>query len=40
LCDRLIAVRPGAPFARGRRLEKLRGVVLAAAKSIRARLRG
>jgi CelD/BcsL family acetyltransferase involved in cellulose biosynthesis len=40
LCDRLIAVRPGAPFGRGRRLEKLRGMALAAAKSIRARLRG
>ncbi len=40
LCDRLIAVRPEAPFARGRRLETLRGRVLAAAKSIRARLHG
>lgn len=40
LCNRLIAVRPDAPFSRGRRLEKLRGTALAAAKSIRARLRG
>jgi CelD/BcsL family acetyltransferase involved in cellulose biosynthesis len=39
LGDRLIGVRPGAPFARARRLEKLRGIVFAAAKSIRARLR-
>jgi len=40
LCNRLIAVRPGAPFARARRLEKARGAILAAAKSLRARLRG
>jgi hypothetical protein len=39
LCDRLIAVRPSAPFDRVRRLEKLRGSGLAAAKSIWARLR-
>ena len=39
LCDRLIAVRPEAPFARGRRLEMLRGVAIAAAKSVRGRLR-
>jgi hypothetical protein len=40
LSDRLIATRPTAPFDRARRLEKLRGTVLTAAKSIRARLHG
>ncbi len=40
LCDRLIAVRPAAPFARACRLETLRGVAFAAAKSIRRRLHG
>ncbi|HXW42141.1 MAG TPA: GNAT family N-acetyltransferase [Xanthobacteraceae bacterium] len=39
LCDRLIAVRPQAPFARACRLEALREFVLAAAKTVRARLR-
>ena len=39
LCDRLIAVRPAVPFARARRLERLRGIAVAAAKSIRGRLR-
>ncbi len=32
LCDRLIAVRPEAPFARGCRLEMLRARRYAAAK--------
>lgn len=40
LCNRLIAVRPGAPFARACRLEALRGVVIAAGKSIRAHMHG
>jgi CelD/BcsL family acetyltransferase involved in cellulose biosynthesis len=35
LCDRLIAVRPEAPFARACRLERLRGGAIAAVKSIR-----
>jgi hypothetical protein len=39
LCDRLIAVRPEAPFARACRLEMLRGAANAAAKSIRNRFR-
>jgi CelD/BcsL family acetyltransferase involved in cellulose biosynthesis len=39
LCNRLIAVRPEAPFARACRLEILRGAMTAAAKSIRKRLR-
>ncbi len=39
LCDRLIAVRPEAPFARACRLEMLRGAAGAAAKSIRNRFR-
>lgn len=39
LCDRLIAVRPEAPFARACRLEMLRGAASAAAKSIRNRFR-
>ncbi len=38
LCDRLIALRPDAPFTRGHRLERLRRVGMAAAKSVRARL--
>jgi CelD/BcsL family acetyltransferase involved in cellulose biosynthesis len=39
LCDRLIAVRPEAPFAPACRLERLRRVAETAAKSVRARLR-
>ena len=39
LCDRLIAVKPQAPFARGRRLETLRGKAVTTAKALRARLR-
>jgi len=39
LCNRLIAVRPEAPFARACRLEMLRGAVSGAAKAIRNRLR-
>jgi CelD/BcsL family acetyltransferase involved in cellulose biosynthesis len=39
LCDRLIAVRPHAPFARARRLERLRGSAIAAAKRVRDSLR-
>jgi CelD/BcsL family acetyltransferase involved in cellulose biosynthesis len=35
LCDRLIAVRPTAPFAAVRRLEMLRNAALAAAKAVR-----
>ncbi len=35
LCDRLIAVRPQAPFARARRLEVLRSVAIAGAKRVR-----
>jgi CelD/BcsL family acetyltransferase involved in cellulose biosynthesis len=40
LCDLMIAVRPQAPFARARRLETLRAVVIAAAKRLRERIRG
>jgi CelD/BcsL family acetyltransferase involved in cellulose biosynthesis len=39
LCNRLIAVRPEAPFARACRLEMLRGVAFAAAGAVRGRLR-
>jgi CelD/BcsL family acetyltransferase involved in cellulose biosynthesis len=39
LCNRLIAVRPEAPFARACRLEMLRGAIAAAARSARKRLR-
>ena len=39
LCDRLIAVRPEAPFARTCGLEILRGAISAAAKSLRNRFR-
>jgi len=39
LCDRLIAVRPEAPFAPACRLERLRRAAETAAKSVRARLR-
>ena len=40
LCNRMIAVRPEAPFARACRLEALRGITIAAAKSIRTHMRG
>ena len=40
LCNRLIAVRPEAAFVRACRLEMLRGAALAAARSIRAHMRG
>jgi CelD/BcsL family acetyltransferase involved in cellulose biosynthesis len=36
-CDRLIAVRPQAPFLLARRLEALRGAAIGAAKTIRER---
>jgi CelD/BcsL family acetyltransferase involved in cellulose biosynthesis len=39
LCDRLIALRPEAPFSRARWLETLRGTAMAAVKSIRGRWR-
>jgi len=39
LCDRLIAVRPEAPFAPACRLERLRRAAETVAKSVRARLR-
>lgn len=39
LCNRLIAVRPEAPFARACRLETVRGAIFAAAKSVRQHLR-
>ena len=39
LCDRLIAVRPQAPFALARALEALRGAAVASAKTIRRRFR-
>jgi CelD/BcsL family acetyltransferase involved in cellulose biosynthesis len=35
LCDRLIAVKPQAPFSLGCRLERARGAVIAAAKAIK-----
>jgi CelD/BcsL family acetyltransferase involved in cellulose biosynthesis len=37
LCDRLIAVRPQAAFSLARRLELMRGLAIAAAKSFRER---
>ncbi len=40
LCNRLIAVRPEAPFARACRLETLRGAVFTAARALRKHLRG
>jgi CelD/BcsL family acetyltransferase involved in cellulose biosynthesis len=40
LCNRMIAVRPEAPFARARRLETLRTAAIAAGKSIRSHMRG
>jgi CelD/BcsL family acetyltransferase involved in cellulose biosynthesis len=39
ICNRMIAVRPEAPFTRACRLETLRGGAIAAVKSIRTRLR-
>jgi CelD/BcsL family acetyltransferase involved in cellulose biosynthesis len=39
LGDRLIGVRPDAPFARACRLERLRAAAIAAVKSLRRRLR-
>ncbi len=39
LCDRLVALRPQAPFAAVRRLEALRAAAIAAAKSARDYLR-
>jgi hypothetical protein len=39
LCDRLIAVRPEAPFTSACRLERLRRAGMATAKTFRARLR-
>jgi CelD/BcsL family acetyltransferase involved in cellulose biosynthesis len=39
LCDRLIAVRPEAPFALACRLESLLSAAIAAVKSVRTRLR-
>ncbi len=39
LCNRLIAVRPQAPFSLVRRLEGLRSAAIAGAKSVRGRLR-
>jgi CelD/BcsL family acetyltransferase involved in cellulose biosynthesis len=40
LCDRLIALRPQAPFALARRLETLRTSAIGLAKSMRNHLRG
>jgi CelD/BcsL family acetyltransferase involved in cellulose biosynthesis len=40
LCNRMIAVRPEAPFAGASRLETLRTAAIAAGKSIRAHLSG
>ncbi len=40
LCDRLVALRPQAPFATVQRLEALRSAVIAAAKSARDYFRG
>jgi len=39
LADRLIAVRPQAPFAMARRLEGLRNAAIDTAKAIRDRVR-
>jgi CelD/BcsL family acetyltransferase involved in cellulose biosynthesis len=39
LCNRLIAVRPEAPFGRACRLETLRGAIFATARSVRNHLR-
>jgi hypothetical protein len=38
LCDRLVAIRPQAPFSLVRRLEALRVAAIAGAKSVRDRL--
>jgi CelD/BcsL family acetyltransferase involved in cellulose biosynthesis len=38
LCDRLIAVRPHAPFPAVRRMEMLRNAAIAAAKAVRAQM--
>jgi CelD/BcsL family acetyltransferase involved in cellulose biosynthesis len=38
LCDRLVAIRPQAPFSLVRRLEALRAAAIAGAKSVRDRL--
>jgi Acetyltransferase (GNAT) domain len=40
LCNRMIAVRPEAPFARACRLETLRTTTIAAGKSLRRHMRG
>jgi Acetyltransferase (GNAT) domain len=40
LCDRLIAIRPDAPFSLVRRLQGLRSAAIAAAKSTRSYMRG
>jgi CelD/BcsL family acetyltransferase involved in cellulose biosynthesis len=40
LCDRLIAVRPQAPFAMARQLEGMRAAFLAAARRVRSHLAG
>jgi CelD/BcsL family acetyltransferase involved in cellulose biosynthesis len=39
LCDRLIAIRPNAPFALARRLEQMRRGAIGAAKAMREQLR-
>ncbi len=39
LCNRLMAVRPQAPFSLARRLEGLRSAAIAAAKNVRERIR-
>jgi hypothetical protein len=39
LCNRLIAVRPQAPFSLARGLERLRSAAIAGAKSVRERIR-
>jgi CelD/BcsL family acetyltransferase involved in cellulose biosynthesis len=39
LCDRLIGVRPQAPFVRARRLERLRSAAIACVKRIRSHFR-
>jgi CelD/BcsL family acetyltransferase involved in cellulose biosynthesis len=39
LCDLMVAVRPQAPFSRARRLEMLRSALIAAAKSVREKVR-
>lgn len=39
LCDRVVAVRPQAPFALARRLERLRAAGIAGAKRLRGFVR-